>query len=131
MKCYSNAFKKHWNNIGTICLNIILRTWNMFLHTRLTELQILFAIRSTVFSTSIVFEISRLVFFLIRRQSSEAVLWMSYFLWTPRKTLVKEHVFTRVASVWQCYRCFSRNLAKIYRTAILKYFFGCMRNKSQ
>ena len=28
--CYSNAFKKHQNDTGTICLKIILRTWDMF-----------------------------------------------------------------------------------------------------
>ena len=30
-----------------------------------------------------------------------------------------------------CYRCFSRNLAKMYRTAILTNFFQCMQNKCQ
>ena len=29
------------------------------------------------------------------------------------------------------YRCFFRNLAKIYRTAILKNYFGCMPSKYQ
>ena len=27
VKCYPNTFKKHWNNTGTICLNVILPTW--------------------------------------------------------------------------------------------------------
>ena len=48
-QCYSDAFKKHWNNTGTICLNIILQTWDMFLHTGLTELHIFFLTRSTTF----------------------------------------------------------------------------------
>ena len=29
-----------------------------------------------------------------------------------------------------CYRCISRNLAKIYKTATLTYFFWCMQSKS-
>ena len=29
--------KKHGNNTKTTCLNIILQTWDMLLHTRLTE----------------------------------------------------------------------------------------------
>ena len=41
----------------------------MFLHTGLTQLHIFFMTRSTVFFSSTVFVISRLVFFLIRRQS--------------------------------------------------------------
>ena len=31
LKCYSNAFTKHWDNTGTICLDITLQTWGMFL----------------------------------------------------------------------------------------------------
>ena len=38
------------------------------------------------------------------------------------KTSVKERIFTI---------CFSRNLVKIYRIAILTNFFQCMRNKNQ
>ena len=35
---YSNAYKKHCNNSGTICfLNIILLTWDIILYTGLTE----------------------------------------------------------------------------------------------
>ena len=37
-KCYFNAFIKHWNNTGTVCLKVILWTWDMFLDTGLTEL---------------------------------------------------------------------------------------------
>ena len=48
-KCYSNAFKKYWNNTKTVCLNIILQTWDMFLHTRLTEFHIFFITRSATF----------------------------------------------------------------------------------
>ena len=98
-KCYSIVFEKHWNNTRAFCLNLILQTWNMVLHTRFTELHILFTIRCTVFLSSTVFLISGLVFFLIRRRSSESVLWRSFFRWIPRKTWVKAHVLTRVASV--------------------------------
>ena len=38
LKCYSNAFKNHWNSTGTICLNIIFQTWGLFWHTESTEL---------------------------------------------------------------------------------------------
>ena len=31
----------------------------------------------------------------------------------------------------QCYRCFSGNLARIYRAAFLMNFFQCIRSKSQ
>ena len=74
LKSYSNVFKKHWNNTGTIRLNIILQTWDMFLNIGLTELHMFFITRSTTFFTSTVFIIFRLVFFLIRRLSSEGVL---------------------------------------------------------
>ena len=60
LKCYSNAFKKHQNNTGTICLNIILWTWDMFLHNGFTELHIVFMTKSTTFFRSTVFAISRL-----------------------------------------------------------------------
>ena len=93
-KTYSNALKKHWNNTQTICLNVTLQNWDMFLHTRLNELHIFF-----VTSSKIVFVISRLVFFLTKRQSSEGVLWRSYFLWTPRKTSMKECLYSIVASL--------------------------------
>ena len=46
----------------------------MLLHNRLTEIHVLFMTRSTTFFRSTVFVISRLAFFLIRRQSSEDVL---------------------------------------------------------
>ena len=52
--CY---FKKHLANMGTIFLNI-LQTWDTFLHTEFTELQIFFMTRSTTFFSSTVFVIS-------------------------------------------------------------------------
>ena len=52
--CY---FKKHLANMGTIFLNI-LQTWDIFLHTEFTELQIFFMTRSTTFFSSTVFVIS-------------------------------------------------------------------------
>ena len=61
------AFKKHWENTRIICWNVCLWSWDMFLHTVLTELHIFFATTSTFFSST-VFLISRLVFSLIRRQ---------------------------------------------------------------
>ena len=59
----------------------------------------------TGFFSSTVFIISMLVFFLIMRQLSDGVFWRSYFWWTPIKTSVKEHVFTRVASMQLCWKC--------------------------
>ena len=46
----------------------------MFLHTGFTELHIFFVTGSATFFSSTVFVISMFVFFLIRRQLSEAVL---------------------------------------------------------
>ena len=42
VKMLSKASKKHCNNTGTICLNVILRTWDRFLHNVLTELHVFF-----------------------------------------------------------------------------------------
>ena len=43
LKCYSNAFKNYWNNnTGTICLNMLFLTWNMFLHIGLAKLHMFF-----------------------------------------------------------------------------------------
>ena len=87
------------NNTWRICLNVILQTWNMFLDTGLTELYILFVSRSTtLFNCLCNFLISRVLFFLIKRQTSENVLWRSYFLRTSRKTSVKECIFIIVGS---------------------------------
>ena len=36
---------QQWNNTGTICLNVTLQTWDMFLHTGLIKLHIFFVIR--------------------------------------------------------------------------------------
>ena len=46
----------------------------MFLHTGVTKLNMFFMTRNTAFFSLTVFVISRLVFFLIRWQSSEGVL---------------------------------------------------------
>ena len=105
LKCYPNTFKKNWNNTRSICLNVNLHIWDIFLHTGLTENHIFFTIRSTAFFSSTVFVIFMLTFFLIRRQSSEDILWRSYFRWTPRKTSVKEHIFITVASLQLCWKC--------------------------
>ena len=100
-------------------MNVILWIRDTFLHSGLTELHMFFITRSTTFFSSSVFVISRLVFFLIRRQSSEVVLW--------RSKEVSLQLF------WKCgvLQSFSRSLAKIYRTAILTNFFLCMWSKSQ
>ena len=113
--CYSNAFKKHRNNTGTVCLKIILWTSDMFFHTGLTELKICSSwLKSTA---SIIF---RLVFFLIMRQS-----------WLWRCDLKKlRYKLTATLKVW-CYRCFSKNLAKFYRATISMNLFRCVQSKSQ
>ena len=67
-----------------------------------------------------VFLISRLVLFLIRRGNPLKM----YF------ELAEKQAFSYAENAL-CYRCFSRNLAKIYRTAILTNFFRYMRTKSQ
>ena len=69
-KYYSNAFKKHQNITGTIFLNIILWTWEMFLHyglMGLTVLHMFFMTRSTTFFSPTAFVTSGLLFFLIWR----------------------------------------------------------------
>ena len=43
----------------------------------------------------------------------------------------RESIFNIVAENALRYRCFFRNLVKIYRKAILKNFSRCMRSKSQ
>ena len=101
----------HGSALFAFLVNIILQTWHMFLHTRFTELYIFFVTRSTAFFSSTIFVIFRLVFFLIRRQYSEVVLWRSFFWWTPGKT-VKEQIFTTVATL-QLY----------WKFAVLKMFF--------
>ena len=53
-----------------ICLNVILRTWDMFLHNGLTQLHVSFMTRSAAFFSSNASVTSRLQFFLIRKQSS-------------------------------------------------------------
>ena len=40
---YYSAYKKHWNNSGTICfLNVILWTWDIILYIGLTEFHMFF-----------------------------------------------------------------------------------------
>ena len=116
MKCYSNAFKKHQNNTGTICLNIILRTCDMFLHNGLPELHIVFMTRTATFFRSTVFTISR---------------WSSKG--NPRKVYfedAKKQAFNYGENVLCC-RCFSWNLAKVCRMTILTKLFWCIQSKSQ
>ena len=105
--------KKHWSNIGTIFLNVILLSWDLFLH-------IFFVSKSTMT------KISLLVFFLVRKQSSEGALWRNYFRW-PLRGCSSLATMLKIC----CCRCFSWNLVKIYRVAILMNFFQCMRSKSQ
>ena len=71
-KCYSNNFKKHWNDDGQLCLKVIL-------HIGLTEHYIFFVTRNRAFFSSNVFVISILVFFLIRRQSSKLTLETKWY----------------------------------------------------
>ena len=88
--------------------------WSVIL-LLLTELHMFFMTRSTKFFSSTVFIISRQV------------------LGNPLK------VYFEGAKKQACnyaenalyYRCFSRNLARIYRTAILSNLFWCMQSKSQ
>ena len=63
-------FKKHWINTGAVCLNRILQPWDMFLHTGLTELCMFFMTRSTIFLSSTVFIIFRLVGILSNKEVS-------------------------------------------------------------
>ena len=77
--CNSNAFKKHRNNTGKLCLIVILQTSDLFLHTGLTEHYIFFVARNTALFSSNVFVISILEFFLIRRQSSKLTLKTKWY----------------------------------------------------
>ena len=63
-------FKKHWINTGAVCLNRILQPWDMFFHTGLTELRMFFMTRSTIFLSSTVFIIFRLVGILSNKEVS-------------------------------------------------------------
>ena len=94
LKCYFNAFKKHWSKTGAICLNVIQQTWDMLWYSELTKLNMFFMTRSMTFFSLTVFVISRLVFFLIRRQSSEGVLWNK--LRSKLATKLKTHCVTDV-----------------------------------
>ena len=50
----------------------------------------------------------------------------------PSNNISKKRVIKLATMVKMCcYKCFTRNLVKIYRTAILTNFFWCMQSKSQ
>ena len=119
-KDYSNAFKKHWNNTGTIGLNVSLRTWNMFLPIGLTDLHMFFMTRSTICFSSNVFVRKKLHIL----SNKAAILW--------RCTLkaFKALQVCNYAENALYYKCFSRTMPKIYITAVLTNFFRCMRNKA-
>ena len=80
-----NYFRKNcWSAIPMllkrqICLNVILQTWDLFLHNGLTEHYIFFVTRSMTFFSSDIFVISILVFFLIRTQSSKLTLKTKWY----------------------------------------------------
>ena len=76
---------------------------HVFIHWVNWASYLFIATRNTTFFSSTVCVISRLVSFLIRRQSSEGVLWRSYFRETPRKT-VKQLIFTIVVSLQLCWK---------------------------
>ena len=99
---YSNAYKKHWNNSGLICfLNVILWTWDIILYTKVTEFHMFFL---NQLNCNHNFQVDIL-------SNKEAI---------PRRHTLKE-LRSKLAFMLKmcCYRCFSRSLAKIYRTAIL------------
>ena len=66
-QCILNKLEKHWDNFFECNFG------QMLLQNGLTELYIFFMTRSTTFFSSTVFIIFRLLFFLIRRQSTESV----------------------------------------------------------
>ena len=67
-QCILNKLEKHWDNFFDCNFG------QMLLQNGLTELYIFFMTRSTTFFSSTVFIIFRLLFFLIRRQSTESTL---------------------------------------------------------
>ena len=98
-----------------------MQTWDILLQTRLTEFhQMFYMTRSTTFFSSTVFVTSRLVYFLIRRES----LLKVYFEGAKKEGCNYDENAL-------CYICFSRKLIKIYRKAILMNFFWCLWSKSQ
>ena len=68
--------------------------------------------------------------------NKEAILWRctskELFLVNSSKNISKKRVI-KLATMLKmcCYKCFTKNMVKIYRTAILTNFFWCMRSKSQ
>ena len=102
---YSNAYKKHWNNSWTICiLNVILLTWDIILYIGLTEIHIFFLT-----------QLNCLHNLQVDILSSKETILQKFTLKEPRSKL---ETILRMC----CYRCFSRSLAKIQRTAILSNF---------
>ena len=67
---FKKALEQHWDNLFECNFS----TWDMFLHTGLTELHMFFMTRSTTFFRVTAFVITRVVFFLVRRQSSKGLL---------------------------------------------------------
>ena len=80
-KIFGSVISMFLKSIGTTLEQFVWRyfsrLWDMFLHTGLTEFQTFFMTKSPTFFSSTFFVISRLVLFLIRRQSSEGFLWRS------------------------------------------------------
>ena len=92
---YSNAYKKNWNNSGTICfLNVILLTLDIILYTRLTEFHMFFLTQLDCLHN---FRVDIL-------SNKEAIL---------RRCTLKE-LRSKLATMMTmcCYRCFFRSLAK-------------------
>ena len=115
-KCYCNNFKNH-QNTGTICLTIVLQTWGMFSQSGLTKLHMFFYVQSTFFQLDCLCNFQAGIL-----SNKEAILFRGTLkeLRSKISTMLKIH----------CVKCFSRNLAKIYKTTILTNFFRCMRSKS-
>ena len=118
-KDYSNAFKKHWNNTGTIRLNVSLRLGTCFCPLGLLTFICSSWLEVRCFSSNV----------FVRKKlhilsNKEAILW--------RCTLkaFKALQVCNYAENALYYKCFSRTMHKIYRTAILTNFFRCMRNKA-
>ena len=108
----------------------------MILHSELSELQIFFVTKSTIFFRSNAFVVFRLVFFVIRRQSLKVHFEGAIFGEHLEKHQCKSAFSVQFqaqnyAENVLCYRCFSRNLAKIYRKAISTNFSRCMQSKNQ
>ena len=97
--------------LGQFVLTQFMRTWDMILHSELTELHFFVTI-SAIFFRLTTFVVFRLALFVIRRQSSKGALWRSCFRWTSTKIPVQECIFAIVASLELCWKC-----------AVLQMFF--------